>query len=218
MKSKSFNLFYNLSHSILYPEVVKSGYFKDLTKRLGIFISKEKRMILINQKIDYMFLNFDIIHYEIIIDEKINKIRLSKNKKIYFPYKNAEVNFFDAIFVLAEIITADLLSKPKNYSSEFASIYFMILKKVYKIDQSIIDNFYYHSKILKKDINLIYDDFVNIKAWKEIVKKHDFKLTDGVEDKLNKEFKRYIFNNNECEIIVCYFPHKKVKAFEILKF
>jgi hypothetical protein len=217
MKSKAFNLFYDLSHSLLLPEVQKTNYYKDLKKRLGIFVSQEKREMLIKQKIDYIFLNFDITGYEVIVEEKINKIKLSKDKMACFPYKNEDINFFDAVFLAAEIITSDFLDKKKNYTSEFASIYFMILRKVYKIDESIIDNFYVMSKIPKKFVNIIYDDFVNLTAWSEIVKKHNFKVTDGVEDNTNSDFKRYVFNNSEYEIIVCYLKHKKIKAFELLK-
>lgn len=217
MKSKAFNLFYDLSHSLLLSKVENTNYYKDLKKRLGIFTSQEKRAMLIKQKIDYIFLNFDIAGYEVIVEEKINKIRLSKDKKVYFPYEKEEINFFDAIFMAAEIITSDFLNKKKNYDSEFASIYFMILKKVYKIDNEIIDEFYIRSGIKKKSVNVIYDNFVNLHAWSEIVSKHNFKVSDGVEDNSNSDFKRYIFNNNEYEIIVCYLKHKKIKAFELVK-
>jgi len=114
MKSKAFNKFYDLSHNLLYPHVINNAFFKDLKKRLNIFVSQEKRATLIKQKIEYIFLNFDINGYEIVIDDKIDKIRISKNKKVYFPYKNQEINFFDAIFVISEIITKDFLNKSKK--------------------------------------------------------------------------------------------------------
>jgi len=217
MKSKAFNKFYDLSHNLLYPHVINNAFFKDLKKRLNIFVSQEKRATLIKQKIEYIFLNFDINGYEIIVDDKIDKIRISKNKKVYFPYKNEEINFFDAIFAISEIITKDFLNKSKKYDSEFASVYFNTLKKVYKIEDNLIEEFYEIIKIKKIQISIIYDNFVNMHAWEEIIKKHNFKLTDAKEDKENPEILRYTFENDEYEIIVCYLKNKKVKAFEIKK-
>lgn len=217
MKSKAFHLFNNLSYSLFFNEVTKSDYYMHLNKRLNIFSSVEKRSLLIKQKIEYILLNFDVNEYEIIIDYKIDKIKITKNKKIYIPYKNNESNFFYIIFNLTEVIMKDFLNKKPEYKSYFASIYLYLLKKVYKIENNLILKFCNELNVKNDLVSIIYDGFIEKEAWEKIRIKNYFKLEDGIYDENEKFISRNLFNNNFLELIICKFPHKKIKVFEIIK-
>lgn len=217
MKSKAFHLFNNLSYSLFFNEVTKSDYYMDLNKRLNIFSSVEKRSLLIKQKIEYILLNFDVNDYEIIIDYKIDIIKITKNKKIYIPYKNNESNFFYIIFNLTEIIMKDFLNKKPEYKNNFSSIYLYLLKKIYKIENNLILNFCNELNVKNDSLSIIYDGFIEKEAWEKIRIKNDFKLEDGIYDENEKFISRTLFNNNFLELVICKFPHKKIKVFEVIK-
>lgn len=217
MKSKAFHLFNNLSYSLFFNEVTKSDYYMDLNKRLNIFSSVEKRSLLIKQKIEYILLNFDVNDYEIIIDYKIDIIKITKNKKIYIPYKNNESNFFYIIFNLTEIIMKDFLNQKPEYKNNFSSIYLYLLKKIYKIENNLILNFCNELNVKNDSLSIIYDGFIEKEAWEKIRIKNDFKLEDGIYDENEKFISRTLFNNNFLELVICKFPHKKIKVFEVIK-
>lgn len=213
MKSKAFHSFKKLSDSLLFNQVIKTPYYIDLKKRLNIFTSEEKRSLLIKQKIDYIFLNFDINYYEVIIDYKINTIKITNKNKIYIPFKNQDKNFFDIIFSLSEIIVKDCLNKKNNYGNEFSSIYFNILKKVYKVNDDLIVDFYKKLKIEGDKTSIIYEGFKEKDAFDKIKNKHNLTFNRKI---LDCDFiNKTILENDVIEIIICKFRHNKIKVFEI---
>jgi len=213
MKSKLFNSFYEKSHSMLYPLVKRSDYFLHLEKRLNIFHSPEKRELLIYQKLEYIFKNFDIDFITIILDHSIKKPKYTKNREVVFPSKNEEINFFDIAFIISEIILVEFLSKNKTHKNLFASIYKYALTKIYKIEAIAIDKLFAEIGIEKTDsFYFIYDSFVNKDAWTLLAKNYHINAVDMKKKKSNLMLK-YFFKKDKESITVCVLNNKKIKVF-----
>lgn len=211
MKSKLFKQFYDKSYEHLYPVIKQSNYFQHLTNRLNIFTTESKRTQLVQQKIDYIFQNFDLGNIPILMDEKAKYPKYTKDGVAVFPSYNEERNFFDCIYLITEIMMVEFLNKKKSYDDLFASVYIKNVERVFKI--------HFDFKIIFPNMNLNkfeqhYDDFINREAWSTVYKKFNININDM---KCNQQdlSEQFIFEENDFNIIVNVLLNKKIKVFSI---
>lgn len=212
MKSKLFNQFYSNSHTLLLPIVQKSYFYNHLVERLNIFTTPAKREILIKQKLYYIFNNFDLGNIPIVLDEKLKTPKYTKDGVAMFPLKNEAINFFDAVYLITEIMLIDLANKKKKYDDLFASMYIKNIERVFKVDYQEYDKIFPEMRLNVFDI--IYNDFINREAWNILYKKFKININD-MEYKSIDLGEQYKFEFKNFEILVNVLLNKRIKIFLI---
>lgn len=212
MKSKLFNQFYSNSHEILLPIVKKSYFYNHLLDRLNIFTTPSKRELLIKQKLYYIFNNFDLGNIPIVLDEKLKIPKYTKDGVAMFPLKNEEINFFDSIYIITEIMLIDLVNKKKKYDDLFASMYVKNIERVFKINYNEYNAVFPEMRLNVFD--MIYNDFINREAWNILYEKFKININD-MEYKSIDLGDQYKFEFKNFEILVNVLLNKRIKIFLI---